>query len=62
MNLAQVNKGPWLLAADGTDVRQESCAVAFDRTTRVLLGESEIESVPSINVGESGGACAESMD
>src|SRR5580704_11122967 len=62
MNLAQSDNGPWLLAADGTELRQESCAVAFDCAARVLFSKSKIEGVAAIRAGESTGSRAESMN
>ena len=62
MNLPQRDERPCLLIATRAQVLEESSSVAFYRSARILLGESEIESISTINAGESSGSCAESMD
>jgi hypothetical protein len=62
VNLAQGDEGPRLVTARGTELLQESRSIAFDQTARVLLGESEIESVAAINAGEPAESGAESMN
>jgi len=62
MDLAQGDKRPWLLTADGAELGQENRPVAFDCAARVLLGESQIEGLPAINAGKPAGSRAESMN
>jgi hypothetical protein len=62
VNLTQSNQRPFLLAAASAKFLQEGSTIAFDRSTGILFGESEVERVPPISTGKSPDSRAESMN
>ena len=62
VNLAQADQRPGAAFADGAELLQKFLPILFDCGARILLGESQIQSPPSVNFGESAGPRAEAVN
>lgn len=62
MNLPQRNERPEFPAISRAQLAQKFRTIAFDRGTRIIFGESQIEGFPAVGFGKSTGARAEAVD
>jgi hypothetical protein len=62
MNLAKSDEWPRVLSIRRSEFFQKGGAIAFDRRSRILLGESKVESVSAVSTGVSSGSGAEAVN
>ena len=62
MNLTDRNQRPGASPGDSSNLAQEFCPIVLHRGSRILLGEAEIQSSPSVNFGKSSRPRAEAVN